>query len=1051
MTRRAWWCYLVVLGAGIPVYFFAVAGVVQTRLFYFYGFSAAVAIIVGLRMHRPHRRWPWLAFAGGLLLFAVGDVAFDLYAASGNVIPVPSVADYLYLAAYPVLAFGFVLLVRYRVRGADIASALDGVMVAIGVGVLAWVFVMAPYAHDRTLSVGARVVPIAYPALDLLLVAVVVRLLLSRGVHNPSFRMLAASVVALLVADGFFAVATVQNTYNANGSFIDLGWLVSYALWGAAALHPSMSRLTDASPSNGARRSRIALTLLALAALTSPITMIIRQVRGVSADEILLAGSSVIMFVLVLVRLSLVSRALDSSNRQLAVAVARQLVLTDAAVAFVSATDVESAARVAVQAAVALADDADVWSSFVAMSPSGPTVVAVAGSAPYGVGESADSELAADWYERSSSDARASLAVPPHDAGRGGQSSELLVARVVVDDHMRGKLVVGPIANDVDAVLSALALVCSQMGLAVQSIEATEERLRARNERKFRSLVQNSPDVLTLIGSDGVMRFQSPGVRTMLGREADGLIGQPLGALIHPDDAPAARAQLTKVLARGLAATANFECRVGHADGSWREVDTVMTNLLDDPEVEAIVLNSRDVTDRRSLERTLNRQAFHDSLTGLANRALFVDRVTHALDRAERQAGPVAVLFLDIDDFKMVNDSLGHPAGDQLLVAVADRLKASIRPGDTVARFGGDEFALLLESGQMPEAAHVVARRVAEALKAPIRIGTADVTVRSSIGIALGQPPVDLPDGLLRDADLAMYMAKHNGKGRFEMFRPAMHEEAVRRLEMAADLRRGIERGELEVFYQPIVNVQTATAIGAEALVRWHHPSRGLVPPVEFIPIAESTGLIVPLGKWVLTEACQQAQSWRRSGLTPDAFYISVNLSARQLQDPALFDYVAEALGDSGLPARALVLEVTESVLMQDLDAALARLQALKGLGLRLAVDDFGTGYSSLSYLRNFPMDVVKIDKSFVDRIALDPEGAAMVRSVIDLSAALGLTTIAEGVEQHDQLALLDELGCDNVQGYLFAEPMPNAQFVDALTKLRTDAELHPHPTLQIT
>jgi EAL domain-containing protein (putative c-di-GMP-specific phosphodiesterase class I) len=294
-------------------------------------------------------------------------------------------------------------------------------------------------------------------------------------------------------------------------------------------------------------------------------------------------------------------------------------------------------------------------------------------------------------------------------------------------------------------------------------------------------------------------------------------------------------------------------------------------------------------------------------------------------------------------------------------------------------------------------------------------------------------------------------MAKHNGKGRFEMFRPAMHEEAVHRLEMAADLRRGIERGELEVFYQPIVNVHTATAIGAEALVRWHHPTRGLVPPVEFIPIAESTGLIVPLGKWVLTEACRQAQSWRQSGLTPDAFYISVNLSARQLQDPGLHDNVAQAIRDSGLPARALVLEVTESVLMQDLDAALAHLQALKALGLRLAVDDFGTGYSSLSYLRNFPMDVVKIDKSFVDRIALDPEGAAMVRSVIDLSAALGLTTIAEGVEQHDQLALLDELGCDNVQGYLFAEPMPNAQFVDTLTNLRTDAQRHPHPTLQNT
>jgi diguanylate cyclase (GGDEF)-like protein/PAS domain S-box-containing protein len=1045
-----WWCYLLVLLAWVPVYFFAVDGLAQRLVFYAYGVSSVAAILVGLRMHRPPRHWPWLAFAGGLFLFAVGDVAFDLYDALGNAIPVPSVADYFYLAGYPVLALGLVLLVRYRVRGADLASALDGVMVAIGVGVLAWVFVMAPYARDHSLSLAEQIVPIAYPALDLLLVAVVVRLLLSRGVHNPSFRLLAASVVALLVADGFYAVATLHNTY-VDGNFIDLGWLVSYALWGAAALHPSMSRLTEASPSSGARRSRIALILLALAALTSPVTLIIQEVRGAGSDEVLLAASSATMFVLVLARLSLTTRALDTSNRELSAAGTRQGVLTDAAVAFVSAADVESTAAIAVRAAVALSGDVDSWSSFVAMSSSGPTVVAVAGHAPYAVGEPVDSELAADWYQLSSSDAPALLAATPQDAGRTGRSSERLIRRVIVGGHMRGKLIVGNIAKREEAVVSALGLVCSQMGLAVQSIEATEERIRARNERKFRSLVRNSPDVVTLIGSDGVIRFQSPGVRTMLGREGNGLIGQPLGAVIHPEDVAAARTQLTKVLAGGPAATTNFECRVAHADGSWREVDTVITNLLDDPDVEAIVLNSRDVTDRRSLERTLNRQAFHDSLTGLANRALFVDRVAHALDRADRQAGPVAVLFLDLDDFKMVNDSLGHSAGDQLLVDVAERLKASCRPGDTVARFGGDEFALLLESGEMPVAAHAVAGRVADALRVPIRIGTEDVTVRASIGIALGQPPIDRPESLLRDADLAMYMAKHNGKGRFEMFRPAMHEEAVRRLELAADLRRGIERGELEVFYQPIVNVHTATAIGAEALVRWHHPSRGLVPPVDFIPIAESTGLIVPLGKWVLTQACRQAQSWRRSGLTSDTFYISVNLSARQLQDPALLDDVTAAIQDSGLPARALVLEVTESVLMEDLDAALAHLQALKDLGLRLAVDDFGTGYSSLSYLRNFPMDVVKIDKSFVDRIALDTEGAAMVRSVIDVTTALGLTSIAEGVEQEDQLAILGQLGCDNVQGYLFAEPMPNEQFADALTKLRTDAALRSNPSLQVT
>ena len=311
VSRRAWWCYLVVALATVPVYFFAVNGLAQRLLFYAYGFSSVVAILVALRVHQPRYRGPWLAFAAGLLLFALGDVAFDVYDAFGHTIPVPSVADYLYLAAYPVLAWGTVLLVRYRVRGADLASALDGVMVAIGVGVLAWVFVMAPYAHDHTLSLPEKVVPIAYPALDLLLVAVIVRLLLSRGVHNASFRLLAASVLALLAADAFFAFASLHNSYS-DGNIIDLGWIVSYALWGAAALHPSMSRLTEPAPSPQAGRSRVALAALGVAALMAPITLVVEGLRGGGSDEALLAASSAIMFGLVLARLSLVTRALHS-------------------------------------------------------------------------------------------------------------------------------------------------------------------------------------------------------------------------------------------------------------------------------------------------------------------------------------------------------------------------------------------------------------------------------------------------------------------------------------------------------------------------------------------------------------------------------------------------------------------------------------------------------------------------------------------------------------------------------------------------------------------
>jgi diguanylate cyclase (GGDEF)-like protein/PAS domain S-box-containing protein len=567
-------------------------------------------------------------------------------------------------------------------------------------------------------------------------------------------------------------------------------------------------------------------------------------------------------------------------------------------------------------------------------------------------------------------------------------------------------------------------------------VDAAQAVYFARTERRFHSIVRHSSDLITLIDAERLVVYQSPSMTSMLGRAPGSLIGHLLNTLVHPDDLLVAQAQVSKVLHAGLGASLGFECRLANSEGQWLTVDVAATNLLDEPDVGAIVLNGRDVTERRALEDELKRQAFHDTLTGLANRALFLDRLSHAMDRGDRTLDPVAVLFLDIDDFKTVNDSLGHPAGDLLLVSVASRLRAATRPGDTVARFGGDEFAVLVESGAMPEAAEEVARRVAEVLVPTFHIQDNDVEVRASVGIALGQRPEDTPDSLLRDADLAMYLAKRNGKGRFEMYRPDMHAEAINRLETAADLRHGLDSGQFEVFYQPIVNTHTHLLDGAEALVRWRHPTRGIVPPLAFISIAEVTGLIVPLGITVLRDATHQAQIWRQTGQVEENFYVSVNLSARQLQDPGLLADVAKALSDSGLPPSALILEVTESSLIENREVTVPRLQALRDLGVRLAVDDFGTGYSSLSYLADLPVSVVKIDKSFVDRITRDADGVAMVRGLIELSKALGLTCTAEGVERENQLAVLDALGCESVQGYLFAKPTPAAEAADAFSQL---------------
>jgi diguanylate cyclase (GGDEF)-like protein/PAS domain S-box-containing protein len=591
-----------------------------------------------------------------------------------------------------------------------------------------------------------------------------------------------------------------------------------------------------------------------------------------------------------------------------------------------------------------------------------------------------------------------------------------------------------PLPLDLLSVLDAIA---AQLTLAFDRVELARVVHETRIERRFRSMVQHSSDLITLLGPDLRIEYQSPAVAAALGGPPDAFIGHLLREIVHPEDVGIARASLIKAFTGGPGTTTTLECRVRRSDGEWLTVDSVITNLLDEPDVGAIVLNSRDVTERRSLERELNHQAFHDTLTGLANRSLFLDRLSHAMDRGDRGADPVGVLFLDLDDFKTINDSFGHPVGDRLLVAVAERIQAATRPGDTVARFGGDEFAVLVESGRMPEAAEVVAQRITDGLAATFRINANDVAMRASIGIALGQRPQETPDDLLRDADLAMYLAKRNGKGCFEMYRPNMHADAVRRLETAVGVREGLEQGQFEVFYQPIVDTHSSRLIGAEALVRWNHPVRGLLTPDEFIPIAEATGLIVPLGRQVLEKATRQAQEWRQSRLVDDTFYVSVNLSPHQLQEPDLVDDIARALDATGLPPNALVLEVTESAIIENLDLTLPRLHAIRCLGVRLAVDDFGTGYSSLSYLADLPVNFVKIDKSFIDRITPGANGATMTRAVIDLSRALGFTCIAEGVERKDQRAVLDELGCDNSQGYLFARPASGAEIAKVLRRLQ--------------
>ncbi|MEA2141987.1 MAG: hypothetical protein QOI64_417 [Solirubrobacteraceae bacterium] len=450
-------------------------------------------------------------------------------------------------------------------------------------------------------------------------------------------------------------------------------------------------------------------------------------------------------------------------------------------------------------------------------------------------------------------------------------------------------------------------------------------------------------------------------------------------------------------------------------------------------ECELLLAYARQASLALAAARTVDtmRHAFNDSLTGLANRALFLDRLEQALVRAQRARRSVTVLYLDVDRFKLVNDSLGHVAGDALLVAVADRIKRAVRGAETVARLGGDEFAVLLEDVDSEDAAVRVADRIGAALEAPLEAGEREVTVTASIGIASGDGSAD---ELVRDADVAMYRAKAAGKGRYQVFEPSMHADAVARLELEADIQRAVARGEFVVHYQPIVALEDGRILGVEALARWEHPERGLVSPCAFIPVAEETGLIVPIGDMVLRAACRQTALWQAALGDSQPLAVSVNLAARQLARPALTDIVRTAMDDARLAPGTLLLELTETVLMQDTDATIAQLRSLKELDVRIAVDDFGTGYSSLRYLQRFPIDILKIAKPFVDGVADHGDEAIMARTIIDLSRNLGLATIAEGIEHEEQAAALRGLGCSLGQGYLYSRPLA----ADVLTSLLT-------------
>ena len=595
-------------------------------------------------------------------------------------------------------------------------------------------------------------------------------------------------------------------------------------------------------------------------------------------------------------------------------------------------------------------------------------------------------------------------------------------APIAVDGSLRGYLFASGNERLSEGSAQAMYMLADQLGLALQRISLTEHVHRTASEQRFRSLVQNASDVISIIDIGGVIMYQTPSVLRVLGYEPDSLVGTELRELLHPDD----RLRFAAVFQGAMdiaVSDRRIVARVLDRHGEFRQCELSISNLMDDESVGGLVLTLRDVTEQLALEEQLRHQVFHDALTGLANRVLLVERANHAMARHRDSETVAALFYIDLDDFKALNESLGHNQGDTLLRLVAERLTTVVRQSDTVARLGGDEFVVLIDESHSTEDGLLVAEKLLVALREPVILNEHQYFFSASIGVVMGDLPEDTADDLVRKAESAMYLAKRKGKNRLSLFDPEMLVTAGDRLELVSDMSRAVEQEQFVLCYQPIVALESGRIVGVEALIRWEHPVRGVVSPLDFIPLAEDNGLIVPIGRWVLFEACRQLKAWHERFVHSQPISMSANVSVRQLEEPTLVDDIASALRESGLDPRYLTIEITESVLMSDPLLMVERIAAVKALGVNLAIDDFGTGYSSLGYLSQFDVDVVKIDKSFVDLIDENGDRHVLVRGIVELTKSMNIRSVAEGIEDEAQFQALLALGCTLGQGYYFSQP----------------------------
>jgi diguanylate cyclase (GGDEF)-like protein/PAS domain S-box-containing protein len=946
-----------------------------------------IALVVGVRVHAPGSVRPWVLLLAGQAGFLLGDLIwYSEYLPTGEAPAFPSVSDVFYLAGYPALALGVLLFIRARQPRYRLTAALDALAVGVAAVLALWLIAIEPFIYDDTLPILERAVLLAYPVGDALIMSAAAYLLLSGRQAKGAFYLLVASLGLLLAADVVYAaVGDADETVLA-----DVLWLSSYVLFGLTALVPSMRNLTELSDAPRAPEGRARLLLLGGAMAAVPAFVVLQLTFYEHVDLWLVLIMSAVLGSAVLLRmheLVAVHRRAESRYTSL---------LANASDAF----------------AIVRVDGTLTYASPASGRVLGYDSEQLAGQSALQFVDPRTMPDAADTLRR--------ISVVPGEQ----EEMELRVQRG--DGEWRWLSIIATNRTD-DPIVNGIVLNYRDV------TEQHEAQARIKLQARMLDEVQHA---VIVTDPAGLVTYWNQAAETLLGWSPTEAIGRALVDL-------GVTATQTEAADGSLAVVRSGSRWSGEMQLQKRDAGTItalVTNsAVQDPDghLRGVIAVAVDITERKQLEQRLHQQAFTDALTGLANRTLFLDRIDHLLAGQPRggAARHFAVLFLDVDDFKTVNDSMGHGAGDELLVGLAHRLTRVLRPTDTAARLGGDEFAVLLEDASIEDAERV-ARRLLTDMRQPVPVSDREVLMSASIGIAVPAPDgSSLADELLRNADLAMYGAKAKARGTYAVYEPGMHEAAVRRLEMKADLQRAIETNGLRIEYQPIVRLGDGTAVGVEALVRWAHAERGDISATETIALAETAGLIIPLGEWVLHEACRQVRVWRDelAAAGHDSLpFVSVNASAKELLDPDYPQKVADAMARNGLPGQALAIEITESALMHDSQAAITALGRLKRLGVRLAIDDFGTGYSSLRYLARFPLDVLKVDRTFVARRTAD-EGWAIARSIIDLARSLGLEIVAEGIERSQEATVMASLGADYGQGYFLGRPQRPERVLAAL------------------